>query len=504
MGEGQDFSPSSGGVVFKMTKIAFLSAEFRPLAKIGGLADVALELPKALLKLGLDIRLFMPRYSHIDLGDINAEPAGVVDVLRGDQTIQAHVFSAVVGGIPVYLVDGPALQQAPEVYPGQPLEGERFVFFSIAVVNYFCQSGWVPDVMHANDWHTAAAVSYLALKQNGDDPEDAELGNTGSLLTIHNLPYMGNGSEPAVRAFQIPPVASEALPDWAREIPLPMGIAIADRVSTVSPTYALEIQTKEYGSGLDGLLSARADALSGILNGIDPSSWDPATASDLAVNFTSDSLEDRKLGKKALLEELDLDPDVSVPLLGMVTRLDTQKGVDIALDALEGMLAKQDQMQRWSFVLLGTGNHHIESRCADFAARHPDRIKAVLKYDAGLASRIYAGSDMILVPSRYEPCGLAQLIAMRYGGIPVVRKTGGLKDSVPPYSDEENGTGFLFKDFSAEALQQALYQAFEVYRDQALWKSLQLRAMSADFSWKRSAEQYRDLYLRIIESRSGN
>ncbi|MBN1265479.1 MAG: glycogen synthase [Anaerolineales bacterium] len=488
-----------------MTKIAFLSAEFRPLAKIGGLADVAEELPRALLRLGLDVRLFMPCYSHINLPELGAEAVAEIPVQRGDQTVQAVFYSANVYDIPTYFVDGPALQQAPEVYPGQPLEGERFLFFAIAVVNYFNQSGWVPDVMHANDWHTAASVPYLsALKEQQKGVEGWELQKTGTLLTIHNLPYMGVGSEPAVRAYRIPRVECDFLPDWAREIPLPMGISLADRINTVSPSYAKEIQTKEYGSGLDGLLSSRSDALSGILNGIDPASWDPAADTDLVVNFSRDHLEERVKGKQALLEETGLEPDVTIPLLGMVTRLDIQKGVDITLDALESMLEANDQPVSWKFILLGTGDFHLESRCADFSARYPDRIKAVLKYDAGLASRIYAGSDMILVPSRYEPCGLAQLIAMRYGAIPVVRATGGLKDSVPPYSSDGSGIGFLFEDLTADAFRDTLYRALDAYGDQGLWKSLQLRAMAADYSWKRSAEQYRDLYLRIVADRASS
>jgi len=479
-----------------MKRIAFVSAEFRPLAKIGGLADVAEELPRSLLELGLDVRMFFPRYSHIDLDEIQAAHERTVLVQRGEQTIEAQFYTAQVGGIPVHLVDGPALQQAPEVYPGQPLEGERFVFFTVAVVNYFTASGWIPDVLHANDWHTAASVPYLKMIL-GKGGDAAGLQNTGTLLTVHNLPYMGSGSEPAIRGYCIPAVDRDSLPDWAQEIPLPMGIALADRVNTVSPTYALEIQTKEYGSGLDGLLRLRADVLSGILNGIDPASWDPAASSDLAVNFSRETIEKRVEGKTALQQELGLPVNAGVPLLGMVTRLDTQKGVDIALDALGGMVDSD-----WQCVLLGTGNHHLESRCKDFEALLPDRVRAVLKYDGKLANRIYASSDMILVPSRYEPCGLAQTIAMRYGAIPVVRATGGLKDSVPQYSEDGEGFGFLFEELSPEAFRMALGKALDAYHKPELWRSLQLRAMAADNSWKHAAMQYRELYLQIISEKA--
>jgi starch synthase len=472
-----------------MMKIAFLSAEFRPLAKIGGLADVALELPRALLQLGLEVRLFMPRYSHINLDEIGARQLADIVVQRGKETIQAQFYAVEIMDVPVFLVDGPSLSQAPEVYPGQPLEGERFVFYSVAVVNYFQQSGWIPDVMHANDWHTAAAVPYMA-QQTAAQGSAAGLDQTGTLLTIHNLPYMGVGSEPAVRAYGIQPVQEDTLPDWAREIPLPMGIALADHVNTVSPTYALEIQTHEYGSGLDGLLISRRDHLSGILNGIDPESWDPRTDPELPATFSSVSLDRKLVGKKVLQHELSL-PEADEPLLAMVTRLDNQKGVDIMLDALEGMLDVP-----WQFVLLGTGSHHLESRCKEFSSRHSGRARAVLKYDAGLARRIYAGSDMILVPSRYEPCGLAQIIAMRYGTIPVVRATGGLKDTVPDYRGE-SGIGFVFEEASDDAFQQALRTAITAYQDSALWNILQKRAMAADYSWECSAEQYRDLYAKV-------
>ncbi len=476
-----------------MMRVAFLSAEFRPLAKIGGLADVALELPRALLQLGLEVRLFMPRYSHINLDEIGARQLEDIAVQRGTEIIQAQIHSVEIMDVPVFFVDGPSLSQAPEVYPGQPLEGERFIFFSAAVVNFFQKSGWIPDVMHANDWHTAAAVPYLAQQAAGSGSA-AGLGKTGTLLTIHNLPYMGVGSEPAVRAYGIPPVQEDSLPDWAREIPLPMGIALADCVNTVSPTYAHEIQTHEYGSGLNGLLISRRDHLSGILNGIDPDSWDPRTDPELSARFSSDSLDRKLEGKRALQHELGL-PTTDAPLLAMVTRLDNQKGVDVTLDALEGMLDVP-----WQFVLLGTGSHHLEGRCGEFSCCHPGRVRTLLKYDAGLARRIYAGSDMILVPSRYEPCGLAQIIAMRYGTIPVVRATGGLKDTVPDYRGE-GGIGFLFEEASDDAFQQALRTAITAYQDSALWNTLQKRAMTADYSWKRSAEQYRDLYFKVSNLR---
>lgn len=475
-----------------MNKVAFLSGEFRPLAKIGGLADVAEELPRALIKLGIDVRLFVPRYSHIDLEQIHAGHELEVPVQRGEETLTARVYKAEVAGLPVHLIDGDVMQQEPQIYPGQPMEGERFVFFSIAAVNYFRESGWVPDIVHANDWHTAAAVPYLASLASQSEDRNPGLDSPGTLLTVHNLPYMGNGSEPAVRAYSIPPVENPEVPAWAREIPLPMGIALADHVNTVSPTYAREITTRQYGSGLDGLLASRRETLSGILNGIDPAAWDPETDRHLAVHFSSRDLEKRLEGRFALEEELGWEPDDSMPLLGIVTRLDNQKGVDFTLDALEGMLDVP-----WRFVLLGTGSHHLENRCADFGARHPGRVKVLLKYDASLARRIYAGSDMILVPSRYEPCGLAQIIGMRYGAVPVVRATGGLKDTVPPLQEDGTGIGFVFEEESAEDLRSALHRAISAYRDRRLWRQLQERAMAADYSWDRSAEKYRDLYVKI-------
>jgi starch synthase len=283
------------------------------------------------------------------------------------------------------------------------------------------------------------------------------------------------------------------LPDWARDMPLPMAIASADFVTTVSPTYAQEIQTEEYGRGLEALLSARSLELFGIVNGIDPHNWNPATDSAIARKYDRDNLAARANNKEALLKECGLDGDSSHPLLGMITRLDYQKGVELAVTALRRSLDSD-----WHAIFLGTGDSELEAMVTALAAEYPGRVAALLKFDPQLARRMYAGLDMILIPSRYEPCGLAQLIGMRYGCIPVVRATGGLLDTVEPFIPPDRGTGFRFEAISSGALAGILDLAITTYQRQDVWQQMQQRAMSQDFSWQQSARKYRSLYRDLL------
>lgn len=466
-------------------RILFLASEATPFIKVGGLGDVAGELPRALLGLGLDVRLALPLHSRIDRGPLGLQPVATVQVLRGTLTMPAQVFIAREVSLPVYFIDGEPIRRAAEVYEDAAGDAEKYTFFSLAALAACRAIDWAPDIVHANDWHTAPAIRWLGLNR----PADRFWSDASTLLVVHNLPYMGAGGEGVLEAYGIPPSTDDRLPDWARELPLPGGLAAADWLATVSPTYALEIQTPEFGAGLDGFLRQRSDRIVGILNGVDVHTWDPESDRALAAPFSWSKLDLRRKGKSVLAAEAGMQADESVALLGMITRLHNQKGVDIALEAMQGMLDSD-----WQFILLGTGDPALEARARDFAQANRGRVVFVDRFDPVFARQVYGGADMILLPSRYEPCGLAQMIGMRYGCVPIVRATGGLKDTVADYSTDPAGVGFVFDDARAEALTEALGRALETFKDRRRWAGLQRRGMKRDFSWDRSARRYRELY----------
>jgi starch synthase len=423
-------------------------------------------------------------YPFIDSGSRKPRREAAVRVLGRP----AEVRSTEIDGVPTFLVDGDPIQASEKVYESPERDGDKFTFFCLAALEACEASGWVPEIVHANDWHSAPAVlGLVARRQSGD-----QWANTASLLTIHNLPYMGAGAETALANYGLPVSEETRLPAWARRLPLPAGIAAADWLSTVSPGYAEEIQTSEFGCGLESYLTSRRDRLVGILNGIDTQAWDPASDAALPTRFTQASLGARSANKRRLQKELGLPPLEQVPLLGMVTRLAHQKGVDLALAALQEL-----RTEAWQFVILGTGETALEDAAARFAAAHPDRVHAIRRFDDRLARLIYAGSDMLLLPSRYEPCGLAQMIAMRYGSVPVVRSTGGLRDTVPDYQPGGKGLGFSFGPAEPGAMAAALRRAFASFADRRRWYGLQRRGMRQDYSWTRSAESYRRLYQHV-------
>lgn len=278
---------------------------------------------------------------------------------------------------------------------------------------------------------------------------------------------------------------------------MPLGLWAADHIVTVSPTYAQEILTPEFGSGLEGFLQARAEAITGILNGIDCNRWDPQTDPALVANYTGESLDARQANKAALQQELGLEVDQNRLLIAMISRMDYQKGIDLVPGALRQLAGKP-----WQAVILGTGDPALETAIRDLEVKFPDRVRAAIRFDAALSRRIYAGADSLLIPSRYEPCGLAQMIAMRYGCVPIARATGGLSDTIQDYSRSKDSTGFLFTNPSARALAGAIERALKVWSEPAEWRALQLRGMQMDFSWERSARQYLELYLSLFDQRN--
>jgi starch synthase len=482
----------------------FLINEADPLIKVGGLADVGGSLPAALRGLGLDVRMALPLHPSMRSLVKGERPAGTVGIPSTAGVQPAAIYLHRLGRVPLWLIDGPPLHEAEVIYHSRPEDAAKHIFTSIAALAYALRSRWVPDVVHANDWHTAPALYWMRLAEAARDG----LGRTAGLLTIHNLPYLGNNAGAALRMFGLPrpgepdgpPATAKTvhgqIPPWARDALLALGIASADRLVAVSPTYAREILTPEYGSGLDGLLRARKETLEGILNGIDLRVWDPARDARLAARFDVDRLARRAENSAQLRSALGLNGDAARPIAGIVSRLDRQKGLDFALPALEGWLAAGGQV-----VVLGSGDPELERAYSEFGERHPGHVSVRIGYDAQLAARICGGAHHHLMPSRYEPCGLSQLIAMRYGCLPLVRSTGGLSDTVRD-SQLPGGTGFTFDEATPEALSAALEQAMETFTQAGRWRAMQLRGMRQDFGWARSASEYALAYKRAVQARA--
>jgi starch synthase len=479
-------------MVQEKLKVLFLAAEAAPFVKIGGLGDVAGSLPQALIRLPNppELRMVIPMHRQIDRTQFNLEPVITFEVGHARGPVRAEVFQTNVQGLTVYLVGGAPVQASEHVYTSDTLaDGTKFTFFSLAALELCRLLKWQPDIVHAQDWHTAPAV--YALKTNFKD--DPFFAGTATLLTVHNLPYLGNGAGPALKAFGLIPAEGSDLPWWAQDMPLPLGLLTADKINTVSTGYAREMLTTEFGAGLEEFLKTRKEDLIGIVNGLDQDSWNPETDDKLAVPFSAGTLKNRPTNKAALLAELNLNPDSSLPLLAYIGRMDQQKGVEIAIAAL-----RQAAGLPWQAVILGTGDPHIEDQARALEAEFPDRIRAIIRFDGNLARRIYAGSDIMMVPSRYEPCGLIQMIAMRYGSVPVARATGGLRDTITDYDTRTASTGFLFQKASPGAMVPALRRALKTYADKRRWIPLQKRCMVQDFSWEKSAVQYLDVYHALV------
>lgn len=480
-------------------RILFLAAEAAPLAKVGGLGDVAGALPTALAALGHDVRVALPFYGLIDRARFKPQPAARVTVphVGGDQT--ARVSVARHGGILFYLIAGPPIPRARRVYGVSLAEdGPKFIFYALAALGLCRALGWAPDVLHANDAHTGPAVYWLAT----DGARDPFFRAMASVFTIHNLLYMSPGAGPYLRAYGLAPSDAPLLPDWARDSLMGLGLAHADVVNTVSPTYARETLTPAGGLGFEGLLRARqaAGEYSGILNGLDLDAWDPARDRALKARYDAARLEGRAINKRALQRALGLPAEPRAPLVGMVARLDGQKGLDIAVPAVRALLAARPEAQA---IFLGTGAAALEAELRALARGFPRQALAALRFDAELARQIYGGADLVLVPSRFEPCGLSQMIALRYGAVPVVRRTGGLADTVIDASQPRQGNGFVFADYNSSALLSALQRALALYQAPSRWQALQRRGLrqAPRFGWEHSARAYLALYQQAITQR---
>ncbi len=470
--------------------VLFLAAEAEPFVKVGGLGDVAGSLPRFIRNLSndeikFDVRLVLPQHAVIKAESL--KPAGIYSIPRGGSEVAVEAFEGDLNGMPVYFINGDPIRASGSVYSSNnKLDGEKFVFFSLAALELPRHLDWKPDIIHCNDWHTALAA-YGNLVKRWEDKKN----RISSIVTIHNLPFLGPEVKEILEAYGVP-LANTDLPDWARVLPMPLGLWASDAIVAVSPTYAEEILHEEFGSGLQEFFRNRTETLRGILNGLDTASYDPQTDSALRVNFNADKLSARPKNKTALQEKLGLPANADVPLLGMVSRMDPQKGVDIALKGLRMM-----KKQNWQFVLLGAGNPKLEAMAKKLQEDMPDRVRVETRFDAKLARRIYAGADIFLMPSRYEPCGISQMIAMRYGSVPLVRAVGGLHDTV---TDSE--TGFAFVDAKVKSFNDALRRALELLPYHSRWANMQKAGMALDFGWQASAQKYAELYKKLIsESR---
>ena len=467
--------------------VLFLAAEAEPFIKVGGLGDVAGSLPRALRAISnddikLDVRLALPYHPAVKADSL--KPLGMFSLHHGSAEIQVEAFETSLNGMPVYLIGGEPIRASGSVYSlNANLDAEKYAFFSFAALELPRQINWQPDVIHGNDWHTALSM-YGSLTKRWEEGSR----HVASVLTLHNLPFMGPDSSAILESYSYK-LAQTDLPDWARVKPLPLGLWASDAIVAVSPTYGREILTQEYGCGLDEFLRSRGEAVSGILNGLDTDSFNPADDSALGANFDSFSIEKRRINKGLLQERLGLPRIPEIPLLAMVSRMDVQKGVDLVFAALKMM-----KKSKWQAVILGTGDPKLEAAALKLQEVYPDRVKIETRYDAGLARQIYAGSDMFLMPSRYEPCGLSQMIAMRYGCVPVVRAAGGLNDTVV-----HGKTGFVFEKPHHMSLAAAIKSAFKVFAEREKWQEIQRAGMTQDFSWENSAKKYLKIYQSLLK-----
>ena len=489
-----------------------MAAECAPFAKRGGLGDVAAALTRWLVGAGCDARTFLPLYGSIDRERHrlarHPEVQGV-EVAQGPHRLAFDLWTAPLplagdaeaeageGAVrPFCFIDCPQLFAGPEVYLGDDADPPRFAYFCRAVLEACRRLGWAPQLLHAHDWH-AALVPLYARSLYAGDPEVAAARH---LLTLHNVGFQGVTEAARLADLGLAGHAGLFDPEdlaAGRLNLLKAAIVAADYITTVSPTHAWEIQTADGGAGLDGLLRQRRHRLLGIVNGIDVAEWDPATDPHLPAHFTADDLYGKLACRRTLAEELGFDYEPAAPTAGIVSRLAWQKGFDLLFEPLPQVLAAGDLR----LAVLGTGEASYEGYFADLERRFPGRVAYRREFSEPLAHRIEAGCDLFLMPSRYEPCGLNQMYSQRYGTLPLVRRTGGLADTVEPYAaggDGSVGTGFVFEHFTAEGFRWALELALATWKERAVWARLMRRAMTRDFSWEKRGGEYLEVYRRLV------
>lgn len=488
-------------------KIVFASSEVVPYAKTGGLADVAGALPKEIRKLKHEIIVVLPLYQSINRDKYKLEMNGSLEIPILNSTKSADVYKCKLDGsqVQVYFIANAEFFDRQGLYQDGPNDYDdndaRFSFFSRAVLELCKFLDFCPDIIHCNDWQTGLIPVYLKVTY----AHDPFFLRTASLFTIHNLAYQGvfdAASAIAVSDLPWEVYAYDKLEFWGKFNYLKGGLVYADLINTVSVKYSEEIQTYEYGCGLQGLLASRKSDIFGIINGIDYSVWDPSVDPHLSANYSLNDLKGKSINKKALLKQYGLKYKKTTPVFGIISRLADQKGFDLIAEVVEKMMHLNLQL-----VVLGTGDQKYHDLFTVLAEKYPEKIGVALRYDAMLAQTIYAGSDMFLMPSRYEPCGLGQLISLKYGTIPIVRETGGLADTIVDYDmadifESDRSNGFVFTEYNSDKMYERILRAVEVYKDDAVWRKIMVNAMKYDYSWKVSAQRYIELYTLALTRNS--
>jgi starch synthase len=481
-----------------MKKIAFLASEAVPYAKTGGLADVAGALPKYLAKIGADPVIVLPLYREVRKGGLilkKAVDGAAVEI--GGRTVSFSVWEHSQDGVRALFIEHDGYFDRDCLYGtpsgDYPDNGERFGFYARASLESFKRLGFRPDVLHCHDWQSAMALAFLKFKLDGDP----FFSSVRSLFTIHNLAYQGLFPKEILSALGLPDslFRMDDLEFYGNLNFLKAGILYSSAVSTVSPTYSREIQTPEFGCGLDGLLRIRASVLHGVLNGVDYAVWDPSTDPLIPARFSARDRSGKAACREGLLKMFGLRAGTGVPVVGMVSRLAGQKGLDIVSGSLPELFKLDLRL-----VILGTGDAKIQDELTKASRAYPEKLGLRIAFDDRVARTIYAGSDLFLIPSRYEPCGLTQMYSLRYGTVPIVRATGGLEDSIQEYDPASGaGNGFKFSEASAPAMIAAVRGALAAFKLRKAWDTLVRNAMAGDFSWEKSAGEYMRLYDRITE-----
>ena len=474
-------------------KVLFAASEAHPFIKTGGLGDVMGALPKSLINLDIDARVVIPKYKNIkDELKQKLQFIKWFTVSVGWRNQYCGVFQYDHDGVIYYFIDNEYYFNRDGLY-GYFDDGERFAFFNRAVLELIKEIDWQPDLINCNDWQTGMIPVLLNLEYK----KDLFYSKIRTIFSIHNLLFKGSFSPnilPELFGYDYMPLANGSVELDGAVSFLKGGLNYCDQITTVSNTYAEEIKTPQYGEGLDGLLRCRSCYLMGIVNGIDYEEFNPQEDKFIFKNFDVETIEDKVKNKLALQKELGLPQKENTPMIGLISRLTHQKGCDLIVNIIDRLLQRDIQL-----VILGTGDYWYEETFKNLQYRYPDKVSANIKFDNTLAHKIYAATDMFLMPSLFEPCGLGQLIALRYGSIPIVRETGGLKDTITPYNKYNGkGNGFGFKNFNSNELMQIVEYALTIYNDEKAWNNIIRQAMNSDNSWEKSAMQYKLLYEGVI------
>lgn len=484
-------------------KIAFAASEVFPYAKTGGLADVAGSLPVEISKLGHEVKVFMPKYNifgEVEHGLRYQWDIGGIPIRVNGNVHFVHVHTAYLPGsnVEIYFVDCPHYFHRFRVYTNDPDEDERFILFSKGIIEILQRIGWAPDIMHCNDWQTGLLP--LMLRENYS--WDKMFENTATVFTIHNIAYQGRFAKDAFNKAEIK--HEHFLHGGAGEYEggvnfLKTAIHFSDVINTVSETYARELLTPEYGAGMEKYLTMRVNDFFGILNGVDYNIWNPETDKLIPHNYSAEDLSGKLKNKKFILDHLNLPFDEKIPIIGIVSRMVSQKGFDIIGYVINQLMSLPAQ-----WIILGSGEKKYESLFQNMALAYPDKVYTYLGFNNELSHLIEAAADIFLMPSHFEPCGLNQIYSLKYGTVPVVRKTGGLADTVIDWNEflaqgMEIGTGYSFHDYKGTALLHSVQRAIHDFHIKNVWKKIQLNGMSKDYSWKRSAEKYVELYKYALE-----